>query len=341
MDSKFNNWIKEEKNLTSLDIMRLNTYEYNNLIAEYRQKIGKLPTLQNLINGEIRNLPKYVKGENPFSSGYLRLSEETAIVVRSIESNDKVFLYFFNEGIYTEYKLNGKVEDTFICLQSLWYCNYSVRDEVHKVTLLLPIGCNPDNFSSVSLPPIIGITRVNRYILKEVISTLKPGDTYNEMVKRYNWIIDYKENLNHDLATHNLPAKFFVKYPIYNPYKEVLETNCNVSSFIFKIGRPVFEREPENSNRKTFDFLKIRVTIPSKESFPDRKKFVKTYLKEIVSIVLEKVSSLQAYQRFGIPINFLKLTRAGILTGDELELVFELKDIDLSKEELLKTDLFK
>ena len=340
MDSKFNNWIKEEKNLTSLDIMRLNTYEYNNLIAEYRQKTGKLPALQNLINGDIRNLPTYVKGANPFSSGYLRLSEETAIVVRSIESNDKVFLYFFNEGIYTEYKLNGKVEDTFICLQSLWDCRYSVRDEVHKVTLLLPIGCNPNNFSSVSLPPIIGTTRVNRHILKEVISTLKPGDTYDEMVKRYNWLIDYK-NIKFNVEGWRIPAKFFAKYPIYNPYKEVLETNCNVSSFIFKIGRPVFEREPGNTDKKTFDFLKIRVTIPSKESFPDRKKFVKTNLKEIVSVVLGKVSSLQAYQRFGIPINFLKLTRAGILAGDELELVFELKDISLSKEELLKTDLFK
>ena len=119
-----------------------------------------------------------------------------------------------------------------------------------------------------------------------------------------------------------------------NRFEEMLNGSSNftipfkvndVNDFITSITKPSFERRPENKNRNTFDFIRVYVNFCNAE---DYKKYIKKNLKSICRIVLRKIDESKAFKKYGIPINFLKLTSAIICVDKSIELVFELKDLE-------------
>ena len=97
--------------------------------------------------------------------------------------------------------------------------------------------------------------------------------------------------------------------------------------FILKISQPIFERDIENSNNRTFDFIRCYVSIPTKESFPERNQFIKKHKKDIIKLVIYKIKNSKKFQYYNIPINFLKIDHIIITNQNEIEILFSLKEI--------------
>lgn len=97
-----------------------------------------------------------------------------------------------------------------------------------------------------------------------------------------------------------------------------------VSQFVQKINRPTIERSIENKNKKTFDFVRIFIGIPH-TWYMDKREFLKQNKRPIFRMVLDTIKNDKKYQKYNIPINFLKLTSCTITCQDEIEMVFELK----------------
>lgn len=59
----------------------------------------------------------------------------------------------------------------------------------------------------------------------------------------------------------------------------------------------------------------------------NRKEIIKDNLKEINKIALIKIKKSKCLEKYGVPINFLRLTRYVITRQSELMLQYELKEI--------------
>lgn len=94
------------------------------------------------------------------------------------------------------------------------------------------------------------------------------------------------------------------------------------------IGPPEYERVPENQDASTFD--RIRVTVGLSRylcpSWENLRSEVKKYLHEIYRRGLQRIAADRRFKRYGVPINFIKLSSATLLRDFSIELIFELKD---------------
>lgn len=86
------------------------------------------------------------------------------------------------------------------------------------------------------------------------------------------------------------------------------------------------ERETDNNNKNSFDFIRIRISIPTKKSFPNRSRFVNDNMRYFIHAALSKIESSKRFLRYEIPVTCLSLKKATITCASELELLFELKD---------------
>lgn len=138
---------------------------------------------------------------------------------------------------------------------------------------------------------------------------------YNEVLKINitNFRSKYKLTKNQNLS----PTERILK--ITNVPEEV-------KRFIQRIDMPTIEREADNNNKKSFDFVRIRISIPTKESFINRKEFIEDNMKWIIAVTLNKLKDIKKFTRYGVPVEYLSLKRATITCTSELELLFELKD---------------
>lgn len=118
--------------------------------------------------------------------------------------------------------------------------------------------------------------------------------------------------------------KFFEFIENAQPNKIPLPSG--IDRFITKIDAPSIERETGNKNTNTFDFIYVDVCIvKSWES--DKKQYIKTNMPEIKKRVLEKIESSKKFQKYGVPINFLRVTSITLTRDDVLHFIFELKKI--------------
>ena len=98
------------------------------------------------------------------------------------------------------------------------------------------------------------------------------------------------------------------------------ELDKHIGSFKFFV-----RREPENTNKDTFDFIHVELGICGCNI--DKRKWCKKHAKDIVKYTTDKMSNQVKYSRYGIPVNFLRCTNAVYRVDDVLQLVFELKKI--------------
>ena len=90
------------------------------------------------------------------------------------------------------------------------------------------------------------------------------------------------------------------------------------------ISPPVFEREPENQNNSTFDRIRITVGLSRYlfSSWEDLKREVETYRSEIYQRVVQKLENDRQFKRYGVPINFIKLSDVTLLLDYSLEFIY-------------------
>lgn len=94
--------------------------------------------------------------------------------------------------------------------------------------------------------------------------------------------------------------------------------------FVTKIDRPNFIRYPENSNKYTFDMIKLTVyTVSTWEE--DKLKYFKANMMAIYHKVLDKLVNSKVFQKYNVPAGCLALTDVFYVGGDAYEFVFELK----------------
>ena len=100
-----------------------------------------------------------------------------------------------------------------------------------------------------------------------------------------------------------------------------------LEQLVQEIYPPVFEREPENETPATFDRIRVSVGLP-RYHFPSwevLRSEVKIHRHEIYRLVLDKLENYRRFKRYGVPINFLKLSDVTLLRNYSLEFIFELK----------------
>lgn len=95
------------------------------------------------------------------------------------------------------------------------------------------------------------------------------------------------------------------------------------------IAPPIYERVPGNNNEATFDRIRIIVGVPRYQfnSWEALRNEVNKYQPEIYQRVIERLEGDRQFKKYGVPINFLKLSNVMLLRNFSIEFVFELKEI--------------
>lgn len=145
--------------------------------------------------------------------------------------------------------------------------------------------------------PEIEYCTENLVLWKKAVTKLKEGDT----------IEDFKNYLSSTrIESHEKPS--------------------GVDRFIGKIDKPIFVREPENENKNTFDYIYIDILIIQNWE-TDKMEYIKENMYEIRRRVVEKLQNDRSFEKYGVPINFLKISRITLKRDSILQFVFELKEI--------------
>lgn len=118
----------------------------------------------------------------------------------------------------------------------------------------------------------------------------------------------------------------------YNKFKmsEVDRYDWN-NGIVLKINRPEIRRETGNTNKKTFDFVRVEMSIRSTYQSVEK---LKEHKKEIIQKALDKIDNYKPYQKYGVPVKYLHLYRMTLLQCGDLILDFEVpKATDILKGE--------
>lgn len=143
----------------------------------------------------------------------------------------------------------------------------------------------------------MGFKCINLLALRKAIARLEIGDS----IQKFEEIIDNVRIEHH-------------------------EKKKGIERFITKIEKPTFERTPENENNNTFDFIRVDVNIL--KNFDEKRKYIRNHHNEICNMVLKKIEKDKRFLKYGIPINFLKIEKATLISRmDIIEFLFSIKEI--------------
>lgn len=113
-----------------------------------------------------------------------------------------------------------------------------------------------------------------------------------------------------------------------NVSKKVPTAHSYIERLIQGIGSPEYERVPENQNEKTFDRIRIQVVLPRYmfQTWDELKAAVQENRLEIDRRVLDRIQNDRQFKKFGVPVNFIKMSDVTLLRDHTLEYIFELKE---------------
>lgn len=172
----------------------------------------------------------------------------------------------------------------------------SISLEEAKKMGFINIGPRMDNSSNISGTYRYAIEGYNCTLQRKAISRLKVGDTIEDLE-------EYLEVVK--LEKHNKPE--------------------GLDRFITKINKPIFQRVPENHKENTFDYVLVSINIVSRWD-EDRKQYINRNIREISRRVIEKIKSNNQFQKYDIPINFLKVTKV-TMKNNCLDYILEIREI--------------
>ena len=161
------------------------------------------------------------------------------------------------------------------------------------------IKLKPSDFKNVSSNgywsgyiPKLWNTNTNH--LKSVVSQLNVGDSF-----------DYFCNL--------------IPYSKPNPQR--------IDRFITKISKPDIYRSADNTNNNTFDFIGIEVFFLSTIDKKTAKNYTEKHIFEIFNKVKQILISSKNFEKYGVPINFLKCSYKIDYNTSSIHFLFSLKEL--------------
>lgn len=152
----------------------------------------------------------------------------------------------------------------------------------------------------------------NITLISYALKKLKPGDNFPKFLEECEKI-----------SCEELPKTY----------------SSEIERFVGRIDRIQIEREIDNLNKNTFDFIRAYIYLNKlDDSNTNIKEKVKKYLPDIISMTLDKIKNYKYYQRYGVPVEFLKLSKATLSKDACLELIFELKEFSLGENKYKETE---
>ena len=96
------------------------------------------------------------------------------------------------------------------------------------------------------------------------------------------------------------------------------------------IDKPLFQRDPENCNPKTFDYVVVTVRLPAcvYKTREELKDAIKRNQEQIIKKILEKICLDGDFKRYGVPISFLHCTNVFLRKNNSLDYIFALKPFE-------------
>ena len=137
-----------------------------------------------------------------------------------------------------------------------------------------------------------------------------------------NWVIARKAIAKLELGSTIEDFKKIIE----NTKLDVHIKPDGLERFITKINKPTFVRCPENLKENTFDYIYVDLCIISKWD-EDKKQYIKKHIKQIEEKVLSTLESNKTFKSFGVPLNYLKVSRITIKRDNVLQFVLEIKSI--------------
>lgn len=180
---------------------------------------------------------------------------------------------------------------------------------------------------------------LHHVLYRHVSVTLEPDiDSFKTFVERYcdalTCIKETSDGFEFSITSYRglYPINScFSKLCTYKPslFQQTLSSNSdlsfNVRKFLYKAERPIIMRDPENPNVNSFDIIHFTFCVPSAAKWPDRFDFIKSNIEVIFLVALDYLEHYSPYLKFGVPVNFLKLSNFILTRDDRLELILELK----------------
>ena len=104
-------------------------------------------------------------------------------------------------------------------------------------------------------------------------------------------------------------------------------TYSYIERLIQHIDKPIYERNPENTNRNTFDRIVVTVGLPVYmfETKNQLREAVKEYQQEITKRVIKRIQEDATFKKFGVPIGVLRCSNIFFRQDNTLDYIFELK----------------
>ena len=108
--------------------------------------------------------------------------------------------------------------------------------------------------------------------------------------------------------------------------KQRREKPTGLDRFITSMARPIIERETDNENKNTFDFIRMYIGILSEEACEENRiEYIKQNQPVIVAKAISAIKDSKQFIKYNIPIDYLKLSQMTITKDDQLLFLFELK----------------
>ena len=158
------------------------------------------------------------------------------------------------------------------------------------------------------------IAQYNKTVLRTAIKNInsyKDGTPFIRILEKALWEPDVRFSIERrEWIAKNIPESI-------NP------KGVPAIAAVTAIKQPRFERAPGNKKPGTFDTIRVMFSLVSKETMPDRNKFLNEHRQELCRIALAKIKASPYMQ---LPVNMLKIDHIGITCQDQLEFIFSLKD---------------
>lgn len=103
------------------------------------------------------------------------------------------------------------------------------------------------------------------------------------------------------------------------------------TDFVLSVDRPRFRRDVDNKKRNTFDFIDIDMVIRSTDASKEK---VKANKEEIFKKALAKLETSKPFQKYGVPINFLKMYQFAVHRDGSLTISFCIKELGETNDDI-------
>lgn len=210
---------------------------------------------------------------------------------------------------------------------------YKPRETLPKPLYSVRKLCSADDKSI----RVLNGVEFNRKVLEEAASELPDGTHLSRIITVYNDKIAgliSKQQINDEQKEQRRLKRQQERYnqgktpnTALNKLMVELQIPFEVYNFITGIGCVRMEREPENKDKSTFDFVRVYASTKA-ISLEEKRQILSTYKREILRLILTKIKRSPNFQRYDIPINFLRLTQCTLTRDQQIVFVFELKNIN-------------